>query len=143
MSFKQITIMGFVGKDPEIKTLASGARVASFSVAVGEKYKDKAGNQQEKTTWFRVDAWQQQATGIVTSLVQPHIKKGQQIFVQGTPEIEEFEKDGVKKQAFKIRLGGPGSTIRLCGSAKDKGDAHEAPASTAAPAADLGDDIPF
>ena len=81
--------------------------------------------------------------GLVTNFVQPYVKKGTQVLVQGSPEIEEYEKDGVKRKAFKIRLGGPGSTIRLCGSAKDKGDAHEAPASTGAPAADLGDDIPF
>ena len=142
MSFKQITIMGYVGKDPEIKTLSNGARVARFSVATGEKFKSK-GVMTDKTTWFDLDAWQQAETGLVTNFVQPYVKKGTQVLVQGSPEIEEYEKDGVKRKAFKIRLGGPGSTIRLCGSAKDKGDAHEAPASTGAPAADLGDDIPF
>ena len=142
-AFKQITIMGNIGKDPEIRKIDGGAIVGSFSVAVSEKFKTKSGEQKEKTTWFRCDAWQQTDKGIVTSLIQPYVKKGQSVFVQGSPEIEEYEKDGVKKQSFKIRLGGPGSTLRLCGGTK--GDAHEggiaAPAANGTPVS--GDDIPF
>lgn len=141
-SFRQITIMGNVGKDPETRKLDGGAQVGSFSVAVSEKFKNKKGEQQEKTTWFRVDAWQQTEHGLVTSLIMPYIKKGQSVFVQGTPEIEEYEKDGMKKQSFKIRLGGPGSTLRLNGS--PKGSTASIEGSPSAPPAVAGeDDIPF
>jgi single-strand DNA-binding protein len=142
-SFRQITIMGNVGKDPEVRKLDGGAQVGSFSVAVSEKFKKKDGSQQEKTTWFRCDAWQQTENGLVTSLIMPYIKKGQSVFVQGTPEIEEYEKDGVKKQSFKIRLGGPGSTLRLNGSPKgaSAGGVEGSPSAPAAVANE--EDIPF
>lgn len=144
-SFRQITVMGNVGKDPVIRKLESGATVASLSVAVSEKFTTK-GEKREKTTWFDIDIWQTGDTGIITSLVGPHIRKGQSLLVQGTPEIQEYEKDGVKRRSFRIRVGGPGSTVRLCGSPKN-GDAKEDDKTVmeVPPLSDslASDDIPF
>ncbi len=146
MSFKQITIMGNLGKDPEIRTVGN-ATVGSFSVAVSEKFKNKEGEQVDKTTWFRVDAWQQGEKGLVSALIKPYLKKGQSVLIQGSPEIETFTKDGVEKQAFKIRLGGPGSTLRLCGGKREGGsngnDAGGSANAGASAPGSLDDDIPF
>ena len=149
MSFRQITIMGNVGKDPEIKKLESGAQIGLFSVAVGEKYKDRNGKDQEKTSWFNVTAWQQKEGGLVSSVISKYVRKGQQVFVQGVPEIEEYEKDGGKRYAFKIRLGGPGSTIRLLGSPKGSsenktnGEAAQEQSPAGSQSYDPDDQIPF
>jgi single-strand DNA-binding protein len=146
MAFAQISIIGNIGKDPEIKRLDSGATVGSFSVAVSEKFKKRDGSQSEKTTWFSVDVWQQGENGLVSSVVQPWCKKGGSVFVQGVPTIDEYTKNDVKMKSFKIRLGGPGSTLRLLGG---RGDAKAAETSGAAntpatePGATLDDDIPF
>ena len=141
MAFAQISIIGNLGKDPEFKTLDSGAQLASFSVAVTEKFKKRDGSQQEKTTWFRVDAWQQGPSGLVSGVIQPYLKRGQMVFLQGAPTIDEYEKDGVKKQSFKIRLGGPGSVLQMMGGAKGDTKSDSAPASHAPQT--LDDDIPF
>jgi single-strand DNA-binding protein len=141
MSFRQITLLGNVGKDPLIKTLPSGATVASFSIAVSESYFDKKSNEKKETTnWFNCSVWQSGDTGLVTSVVKPYVTKGTMLFVTGLPEIQEYEKDNVKQRAFNVRLGGPGSTLRLCGG---KGNGGQKPAAVEVmPAAD-DDSIPF
>jgi single-strand DNA-binding protein len=142
MSFRKITLLGNVGKDPEIKTLSSGAIVASFGIAVTDKWRDKDGAQKEKTTWFNCSVWQQGDSGLVKSVVQPYVKKGSMLFIDGTPEIQEYEKDGQKMRAFNVRIGGPGTTLRLCGQPGGKnGGSSEASAPAGAP--DNNDDIPF
>lgn len=143
MSFSQITLLGNVGKDPVIKKLQSGATVASFSMAVSKKYFDKKANEQKETTnWFNLSVWQTGDTGLITSVVSKHITKGTMLFVVGEPEIQEYEKDGVKQRAFNVRIGGPGSTIRLCGGKGSNGGGEKSAAPEAMPAAS-DDDIPF
>lgn len=143
MSFRQITLLGNVGKDPDIKTLSSGATVASFGIAVTDKWRDKAGQQQEKTTWFNCSVWQTGDSGLVNSVVKPYVKKGSMLFISGTPEIQEYEKDGQKQRAFNVRIGGPGSTLRLCGQPGGK-NGGSSQSSEPAGTHDIGsDDIPF
>lgn len=143
MSFSQITILGNVGKDPVIKTLDSGATLGSFSVAVSKKYKKKDGSDAETTTWFNVTCWQQQQSGLVKSVVAPHVKKGGMVFVVGEPEIQEYEKDGMKMRSFNIRVGGPGSTIRLCGGRPGNGGSSSQTSESAPAGHDPSDNIPF
>lgn len=150
MSFRQITIMGHVGKDPEIRSVANGAQVGSFSVAVSEKFRGRDGEQRDKTTWFQVAAWQNGDNGIVSSVIGKYVRKGQQVLIQGVPEIEEYEKDGQKRYAFKVRLGGPGSTLRLCGTPKAGSDDRQqsssqssAPPSSGPSSDPFDDEIPF
>ena len=141
MSFRKITLLGNVGKDPEIRTVGD-SQVASFGVAVTDKWTDKSGERKEKTTWFNISVWQSGANGLVKSVVQPYVKKGSMVFIDGTPEIQEYEKDGVKQRSFNVRVGGPGSTLRLCGQPNGNGGAKPAAAADPAPA-DNNDDIPF
>jgi single-strand DNA-binding protein len=145
MSYRSIQILGNVGKDPVIRRLDNGSTVANFSVATTDKFRDKAGTTQEKTHWFNVSVWQQGDSGLVSSVIQKYVGKGAQLFINGLPEIQEYEKDGVKQRSFNIRVGGPGSTIRLCGG-KSKEGGDSAPANgSGAPGAlpDLNDDVPF
>ena len=143
MSFRQITLLGNVGKDPDIKTLSNGATVASFGIAVTDKWRDKAGQQQEKTTWFNCSVWQTGDSGLVNSVVKPYVKKGSMLFISGTPEIQEYEKDGVKQRAFNVRIGGPGSTLRLCGQPGGKNGNGGSASHEEAGMPDNSDDIPF
>ena len=138
-SVNKVILVGNVGKDPEIKTLAGGSTVASFGVAVTDKWRDKSGEQKEKTTWFNCSVWQTGDSGLVNSVVKPYVRKGSMLFIDGTPEIQEYEKDGQKMRAFNVRIGGPGTTLRLCGSPKNgNGSSAEA-----APSEAPSDDIPF
>lgn len=137
MSFRQITILGNVGKDPVLRTVGD-SQVASFGVAVSD-WKNKNGETQ--TTWFNCSVWQKGDSGLIKSVVGPHVRKGSMLFIVGQPEIQEYEKDGVKQRSFNIRIGGPGSTLRLCGGKGDAKQASTAAEPAGAPASD--DDIPF
>lgn len=137
MNIAQITVSGNVGADPEIRTV-NDTKVANLSVAVNEGYTNKQGEKVEKTHWYRLEAWDgSNGKGLVSSVIEPYVKKGITVFAQGFPIIEEYEKDGVTHRSFKVKLAGAGSTFRLAGKASAEGGS--APASKT----DADDDIPF
>ena len=77
-------IIGRVGKDAEVKTLDNGMSVINFSVAVTETWKDKQGNKQEKANWYECAKWGEHTK------VAEFIKKGSQVYVEGTSEARAF-----------------------------------------------------
>lgn len=97
MNYNQVTLVGRVGADPEVKALASGTMVANFRVAVSERFKDKSGKQQERTDWFTVEAWAKLA-----ELCGQYVKKGSVVLVSGQLRNDEWEKDGKKQTKTKI-----------------------------------------
>jgi single-strand DNA-binding protein len=138
MNFAQITVSGNVGSAPEIRDV-NGTKVANLSIAVNENYTKSNGEKVEKTHWYRVEAWDgSNGKGLVTNVIEPYVQQGTTVFVQGFPIIEEYEKDGIKQRAFKIKLAGAGSTFRMGG--KSSGG-ESTPSSANKPVE--GDDIPF
>lgn len=140
-SLNQITLIGNVGRDPEVKILPSGDRVANFSLATSEKWNSKDGEKQERTEWHKVDAF-----GKLAEIVESYVSKGSKLFVQGQLVYDEWtDKDGNKRTAAKVKLGF-GSKLVLLGSPSGDGSAKrsaepKAEKSKAAPVND--DDIPF
>ena len=138
MNFAQITVSGNVGQTPEIRDV-NGTKVANFSVAVNENYKNKNGEKVETTHWFRVEAWDgSNGKGLVSNVIEQYVTAGTTVFVQGMPLLEEYEKDGVKQRSFKIKREGAGSTFRMGGS-KSSGSDEAPKGKSGAP----DDDIPF
>ena len=80
--FQQIILLGNLGNDPEMRYTPSGVPVTSFSLAVNRRWTGQDGQQQEKTTWFRVTAWRKTA-----ELASQYLTKGRQVLVVG--ELEE------------------------------------------------------
>ena len=74
----RVILIGNLGQDPEIRTLENGAKVAKFSVATNENYKDKAGQWQTQTEWHNIVAWRALAERAESSL-----KKGSSVYVEG------------------------------------------------------------
>lgn len=141
--YASITIIGNLGKDPEIKKLQNGSTVAHFSVATTERW-TKDGEKQERTTWFNVDVWQQGDKGLATNVVQPYLRKGSKVFISGQPTIDEVEKDGVKQRYFKIKLSGGTAVLKLLDSAKESGGGEKQATGSKATKSDASDDdIPF
>ena len=98
-SLNSVSIIGHVGKDPEVRYTADGTGVASFSVACGEKWKDGSGSLKEHTEWFNVTAW-----GKLADIVKQYVAKGRQIFVSGRMRTETWtDKDGVERRTPKVR----------------------------------------
>ena len=79
--YQQITLIGNLGRDPEMRYTASGVPVTSFSVAVNESWTGRDGQRQDKTVWFRVTTWERQA-----ETCNQYLAKGQRVLVVGRME---------------------------------------------------------
>ena len=78
-------LIGNVGRDPEIRTTTGGSKVATFSIATTERWKDKAGERQERTTWHNCVVW-----GPLVKVVEDYVHKGSKIAVQGRMEVRKY-----------------------------------------------------
>ena len=87
--YQKTMIIGNLGKDPEMRYTPSGKAVTNFSVAVSRRWTDRDGQKQEKTTWFRVAAWDKLA-----EICNQYLKKGSQVMVEGEIEAKAYEAHG-------------------------------------------------
>lgn len=92
MSINKVILLGRVGRNPEIKDI-NGAKVAQFSLATGEKYKDRSGNLQEKTEWHNIVAWRTTA-----EICEKYVQSGDQICVEGKIQYRQWETDKGEKR---------------------------------------------
>ena len=88
-SINKVLLIGNVGKDPEIKTFASGNKVASITLATTERYKDRNGEQKEETEWHSV-----QAFGKLADVVERFVHKGSLLYLDGKIRTRSYEADG-------------------------------------------------
>lgn len=97
-SFNRITIVGYLGRDPEIKYTPQGTAVCNFTIATTEKRKDRTGEGQDITTWFRVSVWGRQA-----EVANQYLSKGRQVYLEGTLRQEEWtDRDGAKRTTLVV-----------------------------------------
>ena len=159
-SLNQATLIGHVGKDPELRTFPDGGQVCSVSLATTEKWTDKqTGELQEATEWHRLVFNGRQA-----EVASRYLKKGSQCYVQGGLRHRKWtDKDGIERTTTEIRvdnlklLGAPASNAapargqqsayQQAPAAPARGEQSTYQQTPAAPAAhgfaDMDDDIPF
>jgi single-strand DNA-binding protein len=101
-SLNKATLIGNLGKDPEIRTFQNGGRAASFSIATSESWKDKdSGERKERTEWHRISILSE---GLVT-LAEKYLKKGSKVYIEGRLETRKWtDKDGQEKYTTEIVL---------------------------------------
>jgi len=113
--YQQLTLVGNLGNDPEMRYTPSGVPVATFSLAVSRSWVSADGQKQEKTTWFRVTAWRKLA-----ETVSQYLTKGKQVLVIG--EIEEArtytDRDGNNRASLEVTA----QTVRFIGQRGDNGN---------------------
>lgn len=85
MSFNKIILVGNLGRDPELRYTPQGKAVCSFSMATNEKRRDKSGELQDVTTWFKVTLWGNQA-----ETASKYLSKGRPVYIEGRLRIEEW-----------------------------------------------------
>ncbi|MBI1761589.1 MAG: single-stranded DNA-binding protein [Acidobacteria bacterium] len=97
-SFNKITIVGYLGRDPEIRYTPSGEAVCNFSVATTERRKDASGEFQDLTTWFKITVWRRQA-----EIANQYLSKGKQVYVEGRLRQTEYtDRDGNRRTALEV-----------------------------------------
>lgn len=90
-------IYGNLTRDPEIKTLPSGAQVANFSIATNRTYKDKEGEKKDQTEYHNVVAFGRQA-----EIIGQYMRKGKPIFIDGRLQTRTWDKEGVKQYRTEV-----------------------------------------
>lgn len=97
-SFNKIMIVGYLGRDPEIRYTPQGQAVCNFSIATTERRKESSGDSQETTTWFRVTLWGRQA-----EVANQYLSKGKQVYIEGRLRQSEFtDRDGNKRTTLEV-----------------------------------------
>lgn len=147
MSFNKIIIVGNLGRDPELRYTPQGTAVCNFSVATTEKRRDKSGEFQDVTIWFRVTLWDKKA-----EVAAKYLQKGRPVYIEGRLRVEEWtDRDNNNRYTLEVTA----TDMQFIGSGADReggyssdGPDMEAPSEPASSAAAAGgsgtdDDIPF
>ncbi len=94
----KVILVGNLGADPEMKYTPSGTPVCTFRLATSETFKDRDGNQQERTEWHRVVAWSKLA-----ELCGQYLSKGRQVYVEGRLTTRSWDdQDGNKRYMTEV-----------------------------------------
>jgi len=95
----KVVLIGNLGQDPEIVALENGSKLAKFSVATNESYKNGKGEKVTDTQWHQVVAW-----GKTAEIVENYLHKGSEVAVQGKLMHRTYEtKEGVKRYVTEVR----------------------------------------
>jgi len=114
MSFNKITIVGYLGRNPELRYTSQGTAVCNMSVATTEKRKSASVQSDEHTIWFRVTAWGRQA-----ETAAEYLAKGRQVYVEGRLRLEQYtDRDGNLRISPEVNA----SDIHFLGQRADSGD---------------------
>lgn len=110
-SLNKVILIGNVGKDPEIRTTNDGKEIASFSIATGESWKDRAtGERKERTEWHRIAVFNEGLVGVIKNYVQ----KGSKLYIEGTLQTRKWQDaSGMDKYSTEVVLQNYNSTLIL------------------------------
>jgi single-strand DNA-binding protein len=137
MSLAQITVVGNLGKDPELRSMPNGTPVASFSICANQRGTDSQGQRTEKQIWFNANVY-----GNSAKAVAEHLRKGDQALVQGRIDPDIWTGDDGKA---RLNLVVNASTVQFLGKRRAAGEpSGEAEATSEAEVGgEPGDKIPF
>src|SRR4051812_35583331 len=121
-SVNRAIIVGNLGRDPEARSMQSGGRVVSFSVATSESWKDKDGQRQERTQWHRVAIFNEK----LGEIAEKYLRKGSKVYLEGRIESRKYtDKDGQERETTEIVLPRFGGELTLLDSKNSGGTASD------------------
>lgn len=139
-SVNKVILVGYMGKDPEVRFTQGGQAVANFSLATDESYKNSEGEKIKKTEWHNLVVWGKS----VENFVQPYLHKGDLIYVEGKLQTRKWtNKEGAEKYTTEVIVTDIKGIQTGNAEAKPAGKT-QAKATAAEPAGAIADeDIPF
>jgi len=113
-SVNKVILLGNLGRDPEIRSMQSGSKMATFSMATSKRWKDKATQEQrDKTSWHNIVVF---SDGLV-DIVEKYVKKGSKIYVEGELQTRKWQdQDGNDRYSTEVVLQGFNSNLTLLDS---------------------------
>jgi single-strand DNA-binding protein len=99
-TINKVTLLGNLGKDPEVKFLPSGQAVANFSIATADRYKDKTSDEwQERTEWHNITAY-----GRTAEIVRDYVKKGNKLYIEGRLTTRSWDDKESGKKVYRTEI---------------------------------------
>lgn len=148
-SINKVILVGNVGQDPQARTMQSGQKVVSFSLATSDRWRDRTtGEQKEQTEWHRVVIFNPNLVEVAERMLQ----KGTKLYIEGALRTRKWQnQQGIDTFTTEVVLNQFGGTMVILSGAKPMdamSGGASAPAAAPAPAeemsiSEIGDDIPF
>jgi len=144
-SLNKVTLIGNLGRDPEIRTTGDGKEIANFSIATGESWKDKAtGERKERTEWHRVVIFSE---GLVR-VVKNYVKKGTKLYIEGQLQTRKWvDNENQERYTTEVVLQNFNSSLILLDSRGENSLQNSNNDTKSTPPAfdnsELDDEIPF
>jgi single-strand DNA-binding protein len=132
-SLNRVTLIGNLGKDPEIRTTPSGATVCNFSLATTETYKDKNDTWQEVTDWHNIVIWNR-----LGEVAGQYLKKGSKVYLEGKLKTRSYEKDGITRYMTEVFVN---NMVLLPSGNYQGGSGNYAPAETSEQTSTIGPNL--
>ena len=149
-SVNKVTLLGNLGRDPEVRQLNNGGNVTNLSLATTDRWSDQSGERQERTEWHRVVLF-----GKLADVAAQYLKKGSQAYFEGRLQTRKWtDQDGKDRYSTEVIVSGFGGVMVMLGSGGGKASSSyepgasrfpdEAGSAPSAPGAQFtDDDIPF
>lgn len=141
MTVNKATLIGRLGRDPEVRYMPNGEAVCNFSVATSESWKDQQGTRQERTEWHNIVLYRKLA-----EIAGQYLKKGGQVYIEGKIQSRKYTgKDGIERTVYEII----GHEMKMLGNDKQEQQAANTPAppvkqqSEQQGVGEIDSDIPF
>jgi single-strand DNA-binding protein len=94
----KVQVIGYLGGDPDMRYTTSGSAVANFSIAVSRSWKDKSGQQNEETEWFRIVAWDK-----LGEICNEYLAKGSRVYIEGRLATRKWtDKEGNDRYTTEV-----------------------------------------
>lgn len=134
-SVNKVILVGHLGKDPEVKQLENGTKVATFPLATSESY-TKDGNRVENTEWHNITMWNGAA-----EIAGKYLTKGKLVYLEGKLRTRSYEVEGVKRYSTEIIV----DNFTMLGKKSEETQQQQQPAAQPAKVELVGDDsdLPF
>lgn len=142
----KVILIGYLGRDPEVRYMPQGDAVCNFSIATSESWKDQSGQRQERSEWHAITLYRKLA-----EIAGQYLKKGSLVCIEGKIQSRKYtDKQGIERTAYEII----GSEMKMLGGGNDSGQQNaqhtppapprrQASAAPAQPVDDIDDDVPF
>ncbi|TXC81811.1 single-stranded DNA-binding protein [Luteibaculum oceani] len=139
----KVILIGNLGKDPEVRTLSNGSKLAKFSLATNESYKTKDGNWNDRTEWHNITMWRNLA-----ERAEKNLTKGTQIYVEGKLRNNSYQdQEGQTRYITEVEV----EYFTILGNRNQDGNQSPKPSNESAPVAEAvevtevseDDDLPF
>ena len=147
-SINKVILVGNIGQDPQVRTMQSGQKVVSFSLATSDRWRDRqSGEQKEQTEWHRIVIFSPNLVEVAERMLQ----KGTKLYIEGSLRTRKWQnQQGVDTYTTEVVLNQFNGTMVILSGAKAVDSMSGAPSTSAQPApaeeisiAEIGDDIPF